>query len=112
MTTISQTVLIVHLQVLLALLTIGPWAVFIIYDLILYITRAVTYEVPYVGGRARGRQRPRAPSLTERPSGRPRTFSLTGLLSSPGEAVGTEGIKHRSSASGSRKRIDMVNEAS
>ncbi len=48
----------------------------LLYDLLLFIFRFVTYEVPVVGGRARGRSRPRAPSLTERPSGRPRRFSI------------------------------------
>jgi hypothetical protein len=55
---------------------IGPWAALLIYDLILYIFRSVAYEIPVVGGRARGKARPRAPSLTERPTGRPRRFSL------------------------------------
>ena len=36
----------------------------------------MTYEVPYFGGRARGRRRPRAPSLAERPNGLPRSFSI------------------------------------
>lgn len=50
------------------------------YDLILYIVRAVVYEIPLVGGRARGNRRPRAPSLSERPNGRARTFSIGGPL--------------------------------
>lgn len=57
-------------------MTIGPWAALLVYDLVLYIFRATTYEIPVVGGRARGRARPRAPSLTERPSGHRRRFSL------------------------------------
>ena len=55
---------------------IGPWVFLILYDLLLYIVRSVTYEIPFVGGRARGKARPRAPSLTERPSGHRRRFSL------------------------------------
>jgi len=39
----------------------------------------VTYEVPVVGGRARGRQRPRAPRLEETSSGHKRQFSLKAL---------------------------------
>ena len=54
----------------------GPWAALLIYDLLLYFFRSVEYEVPIVGGRARGETRPRAPSLTERPSGHRRRFSL------------------------------------
>lgn len=38
--------------------------------------RSITYEIPYIGGRARGRQKPRAPTLAERPSGRARNFSI------------------------------------
>ena len=66
------------LQVLLGTLTIGPWAFLIAYDILLYIWRAATYEIPVIGGRARGRRRPVAPTLGERPGGRRRAFSLTG----------------------------------
>lgn len=64
---------------------IGPWAMLVVYDLILYVFRAVTYEIPVVGGRARGKARPRAPSLTERPNGHRRKFSLA----RPKEDTGT-----------------------
>ncbi|EME77329.1 uncharacterized protein MYCFIDRAFT_19487, partial [Pseudocercospora fijiensis CIRAD86] len=67
---------ITRLFLLFAFLTIGPWLAFIIYDVLLYIWRSATYELPYIGGRARGRQRPRAPSLTERPSGHKRRISM------------------------------------
>ncbi len=66
-------------------MTIGPWALFIIYDVLLYLVRAVAYEIPYIGGRARGRQRPRAPTLAERPNGRARTFSIGGPMTSGSE---------------------------
>ncbi|KAF2745202.1 hypothetical protein M011DRAFT_407251 [Sporormia fimetaria CBS 119925] len=61
---------------ILALITIGPWILVLVYDFVLYVFRAAGYEIPYVGGRARGEMRPRAPSLTERPSGHRRSFSL------------------------------------
>lgn len=64
-------------QILLGVLAIGPWLLLIVYDMVLYLFRTATYEIPYVGGRARNRPRPRAPSLSERPSGKPRSFSLT-----------------------------------
>ena len=64
-------------QLLLGIATIGPWAILIVYDLLLYIIRAISYAVPYIGGRARGMRKPRAPSLAERPNGRPRSFSIT-----------------------------------
>ena len=61
----------------------------VVYDLVLYIVRSIIHELPFVGGRARGRQRPRAPSLTERPSGKRRT-SLAGLVSGVGTGTGSE----------------------
>ncbi|KAF2500388.1 hypothetical protein BU16DRAFT_556856 [Lophium mytilinum] len=60
----------------LAILTIGPWAALLIYDVFLYIWRALAYEIPVVGGRARGKARPRAPSLVARPNGHRRSFSI------------------------------------
>lgn len=68
---------------------IGPWAALVIYDLILYVFRAVTYEIPVVGGRARGKARPRAPSLTERPNGHRRRFSLARPKEDTGSSTGT-----------------------
>ncbi|KAF1836237.1 hypothetical protein BDW02DRAFT_251847 [Decorospora gaudefroyi] len=67
---------ITRLFLFLGLVAIGPWAALLIYDLLLYIFRAGAYEIPFIGGRARGKTRPRAPSLTERPSGHRRKFSL------------------------------------
>ncbi|KAL1987917.1 hypothetical protein VTN96DRAFT_1901 [Rasamsonia emersonii] len=69
---------IVRFFILCGFLTIGPWAFLVLFDIVLYIFRLATYEIPIVGGRARGRLWPRAPSLTERPSGRRRAFSLRG----------------------------------
>ncbi|KAK5135214.1 hypothetical protein LTR08_005463 [Meristemomyces frigidus] len=68
-----------RLFLLLAVLTAGPWIMLLVYDALLYIWRSACYEFPGIGGRARGRQRPRAPSLTERPSGHKRGFSLAGI---------------------------------
>lgn len=72
--------------------TIGPWALFLFYDIILYIVRAVAYEVPYYGGRARGRRRPLAPTLTERPDGRKRVLSINGTSGSGSDEK--EGLKN------------------
>lgn len=83
------------LQLLLGIITIGPWLLLIVYDLVLYIFRAIAYEVPYFGGRARGRQKPRAPSFAERPSGRARTFSIGGPVTSGSESDGREGMRWR-----------------
>jgi hypothetical protein len=54
----------------------GPWIILLVYDFALYIFRSIHYEMPVVGGRARGRQRPRALNLAERPNGRIRGWSL------------------------------------
>lgn len=66
-------------QFFLGLFTIGPWAFLVLLDAIIWIYRLVLWEVPWVGGRARGRQRPRAPSLNERPGGQRRAFGLRGV---------------------------------
>lgn len=83
------------LQLLLGILTIGPWALLLVYDLLLWIFRSIFYIIPFVGGRARGKKRPRAPSLSERPSGRVRTFSIGGTQLAGTEASETEGLKER-----------------
>ncbi|WEW55135.1 hypothetical protein PRK78_000563 [Emydomyces testavorans] len=91
--------------IILGTLTIGPWAFLILYDILLYIWRATTYEIPIIGGRARGRRRPVAPSLSERPSGRRRAFSLTGTTYDGGkeehlnEGTNTPGRSSSSSSS-------------
>lgn len=58
-----------------------------LYDLLLYLVRTAVYELPIYGGRARGQTRPRAPSLSERPDGKPRRFSLAG---GPATATATD----------------------
>ncbi|PVI06232.1 hypothetical protein DM02DRAFT_39702 [Periconia macrospinosa] len=65
---------------LLGAFVLGPWVFLVIYDFILYLVRSATYEIPILGGRARGKARPRAPSLTERPDGHRRRFSLAPRL--------------------------------
>lgn len=66
-------------QFLLGLITIVPWAVLIIVDAAIYLFRLLLWELPWIGGRARGQQRPRAPSLNERPGGQRRAFNLHGV---------------------------------
>ncbi|KAL8799038.1 MAG: hypothetical protein Q9182_006191 [Xanthomendoza sp. 2 TL-2023] len=92
--TIVETWLI-RFFLLLGLLTIGPWALLIVYDLLLWLFRSILYLVPYVGGRARGKKKPRAPSLSERPSGRARTFSIGGTQFAGIEDSGKAGLKER-----------------
>lgn len=55
----------------------------------LYIVRMALYEMPVVGGRVRGAQRPRAPSLNERPDGGARrVFVLGGGQNIEGDGFG------------------------
>lgn len=69
----------VRIFFLLGLITIVPWCAMIIFDAGLYLYRMVLWEIPWIGGRARGHQRPRAPSLTERSESRRRAFGLKGV---------------------------------
>ncbi|KAF2687242.1 hypothetical protein K458DRAFT_401809 [Lentithecium fluviatile CBS 122367] len=73
---------------LMGVIMIGPWVCLLVYDLFLYIARSITHEIPVVGGRAQGKARPRAPSLTERPSGHRRKFSLTPRRDLPARSSG------------------------
>ncbi|EAW09740.1 uncharacterized protein ACLA_039550 [Aspergillus clavatus NRRL 1] len=70
----------VYTQVFLGIVTIFPWAALIIFDVLLYIWRMVAHEVPVIGGRARGRQRPRAPTLNETAEVQRRVFGLAGAV--------------------------------
>ncbi|KAF3387229.1 hypothetical protein F1880_001034 [Penicillium rolfsii] len=83
----------VRIFFLLGLFTIGPWAALIIFDAVLYLYRMILWELPWIGGRAHGQQRPRAPSLQERPHGQRRAFGLRG--------VETDGVDSDSGKSGS-----------
>lgn len=80
-------------------MAIGPWAALLVYDILLYLFRAGAYEIPVVGGRARGKARPRAPSLTERPSGRRRKFSIRGfdkpVLNTGAAKADSQDARHR-----------------
>ncbi|KAJ5287633.1 hypothetical protein N7478_003319 [Penicillium angulare] len=64
---------------LLGLITILPWFALIVFDAGLWLYRIIHWELPWIGGRARGQQRPRAPSLNERPDGQRRAFGLRGV---------------------------------
>ncbi|KAJ5687744.1 hypothetical protein N7536_010363 [Penicillium majusculum] len=74
----------------LGIITIGPWAFLVFLDAIIWIYRLILWEVPWIGGRARGRQRPRAPSLNERPGGQRRAFGLRGVETDTGDSEGAD----------------------
>ncbi|KAF5867709.1 uncharacterized protein Bfra_010678 [Botrytis fragariae] len=82
----------------LGILCIGPWLLTLLFDIIFYLFRLIHHEMPYFGGRARDRPRPRAPSLSERPNGqgRPRiltmpsvngTVNIAGILEETAEGI-------------------------
>jgi len=54
----------------------GPWILVLVYDVILYAWRTVTYAL---GMSVHGGQWPQAPSLTKRPSGHRTRFSFAAL---------------------------------
>lgn len=97
------------LQLVLGLVTIGPWALFLLYDILLYTTRAAAYEIPYFGGRARGRRRPQRPTLTERPDGRKRALSINGTSGSSGTDE-KEGVRKRNKEDDSDGAEDLTEE--
>ncbi|KAF2843188.1 hypothetical protein M501DRAFT_924835 [Patellaria atrata CBS 101060] len=101
---------LVRIFFICGLITIGPWAALLIYDVLLYCFRWIAYEIPILGGRARGRQRPRAPSLTERPSGHRRRFSLARPGVEDGLAISTGRTGRRRSNLEERHRDPTIPE--
>lgn len=75
-------------QFFLGLITIGPWAFLVFLDAIIWLYRLILWEIPWIGGRAGGRQRPRALSLNERPGGQRRAFGLRGVETDTGDSEG------------------------
>jgi hypothetical protein len=55
----------------------------------------ILWEFPWIGGRARGHQRPRAPSLQERADGQRRAFGLRGVET---DGVDSDSRKSRSAS--------------
>lgn len=89
-------------QAFLAIVTFGPWIAVLAYDVVLYLWRSATFELPQIGGRARGRQRPRAPSLKARPDGHRRRFSVASVagvpVPVPSDRLDADGATNTSSA--------------
>jgi hypothetical protein len=52
----------VSFQLFLGALSIGPWLLLVIYNVLLYFVRVTLYDMPVIGGEARNRPRPRAPN--------------------------------------------------
>lgn len=75
----------VRIFFLLGLITIVPWCAMIIFDAGLYLYRMILWEFPWIGGRARGHQRPRAPSLAERAEGQRRALGNKGIENDSGD---------------------------
>ncbi|KAJ5185357.1 Protein of unknown function DUF3445 [Penicillium cf. griseofulvum] len=89
----------------LGLITIGPWAFLVLLDATIWVYGLIVWEVPYIGGRARGRQRPRVPSLNERPGGRRRAFGLRGVETDTGDSEGVD----RDDSTGSERETPLEN---
>ncbi|KAI5248721.1 hypothetical protein E4T42_05535 [Aureobasidium subglaciale] len=81
---------------LLGVVTIGPWALLLVYDFLFYVYRSCAYHIPLFGGKAQGKRRPHAPSLTERPNGEKRDAPKVPI------PAATTGIHHHEN--GSEKR--------
>ncbi|KAJ5749103.1 uncharacterized protein N7511_010799 [Penicillium nucicola] len=101
-------------QFVLGLITIGPWAFLILLDATIWLYRMILWEFPGIGGRARGQQRPRAPSLNERPDGQRRAFKLRGVETDTGESDGDQSVEFRSRRENDREesRKENVNPVS
>ena len=75
---------------ILAIITLGPWVLALVYDLVLYLWRFAASEI-------QGGQRPAAPSLTERPNGHRRNISFVSqYLGEHNDSAITTGADHRS----------------
>ena len=95
------------LQLFLGVIVIGPWLLLIVYDAVLYIFRVATYDIPYIGGRARNRPRPRAPSLSERPNGKERPrMGLPAVISGDIAEGSGDGVKRRHERHSSSAVVD------
>ncbi|EXJ56925.1 hypothetical protein A1O7_07269 [Cladophialophora yegresii CBS 114405] len=77
---------IIRAFLILAILNIIPWILAIVYDVLYYVCRQIWHEVPFIGGRAQGAQRPRAPSLRDRA----RRMSFKDILTAGG-GIGATG---------------------
>lgn len=97
------------MQLVLGTIIIGPWLLLLLYDIVLYLWRSATYELPYIGGRARGKLRPRAPSLAERPDGRHRrTISMPGIARPNEDGASSTGVIWNSVGPEERKAFPTV----
>ncbi|KAJ5989498.1 hypothetical protein N7481_004708 [Penicillium waksmanii] len=99
----------VRIFFLLGLITIVPWCAMIIFDAGLYLYRMILWEFPWIGGRARGHQRPRAPSLTERAEGRRRALGFKGVDSDSGDSSEDDrGVEYNELGGSSQDRDSRV----
>ena len=95
-------------QLFLGTVTIIPWVLALIYDMLLYLIRAISYEIPYYGGRAQGKLRPQAPKLTERPNGRKRTFSISSPVGDGAVGSGKERRTGKEDESSEDEAVDLT----
>jgi hypothetical protein len=92
-------------------INILPWILAFLYDALLYLGRMVWHEIPVFGGRARGENRPRAPSLRQRAAAGRRRMSIVELVTGS-TAGGTGGGGAGASAPSTRQEWDKGHEKS
>jgi hypothetical protein len=96
---------ILHLQLYAALIIIGPWIIALVYDLLLYLWRSIFYEIPIIGGRARGRAPPPPPSIADGVKGIPPiAAAVEEVVSSAAAATGSSSSRQGTSPEEMRAR--------
>ncbi|KAJ9610491.1 hypothetical protein H2200_005268 [Cladophialophora chaetospira] len=85
---------IIRAFLILATINMTPWILAILYDLLYYVCRRVWHEIPFIGGRAQGAQRPRAPSFRDRA----RRMSLRDLVTGGEGSGGSTGRRGQEKA--------------
>jgi hypothetical protein len=83
----------------------------IIFDAGLYLYRMILWELPWIGGRARGHQRPRAPSLSERAEGQRRALGFKGVESDSGDSSEDDRGVEYNGLGGRNNRVEKKNVA-
>jgi hypothetical protein len=72
------------MQLLFAVLTLGPWLLVFAYDFVLYFIRYALWELPVIGGKARGQRRPEPIKLVEHATGHKKVNSISNSPSGDG----------------------------
>jgi hypothetical protein len=95
-------------------INILPWILAFLYDALLYLGRMVWHEIPVFGGRARGENRPRAPSLRQKAGATRRRMSFVELVtgSTAGGTGGSGGSDGGAPATSTKQERDKGHQKS